>query len=122
MSTTPEQTFEFPHATVEIYDGWVRTVFKDGTTPLHALPQSTQLYIEHARSLGYQGNNKEVAWAKCRDHELIHTVLGHLLFNGPSPTLKAVAEGGPPHRFWREEEALVLTLQRWLNKKRSKFQ
>lgn len=54
----------------------------------------------------------------CREHEVFHHLVGEEFYGGPSPVLWALAHGETPDRHAAAlEEAMVLTLQRWVRGK-----
>lgn len=71
--------------------------------------------LAQAVELGYPETDNGVS-AALFDHELLHCLVGEVLFDGKSPTLWHEAQGeyAPYYlRLW--EESVVLALQLWLN-------
>lgn len=92
---------------VDFYDIGVDTVLPDGTN-VWAEPQGSEGYRHMARDLGYGEDTLEM----CREHELGHSVLAALMGMPYSPTMWGLTH--PPHNpHYKEEEAVVLSLQRY---------
>ena len=51
----------------------------------------------------------------CREHEVVHHIVGAVFYGGPSPVVWSLAHGiEPDARHAALEEAMVMTVQRWL--------
>ncbi len=73
-----------------------------------ASPNGDPAQAALAQELGY-GNDIALL---CRDHEIAHTLVSHVLLDSPSPVLCSVAFGKDHPESWYEEGA-ALALQRW---------
>ena len=94
--------------------GFTETRFPDGTR-VPAYPSGLPEQAQMSRRLGYGADVMRM----CREHEVLHTWLCELFGLPYSPTLWAVAHdnagGCAPDWAQREEEALVLSFQAYLN-------
>lgn len=100
------ETYHFGEVTVEIDDGLTVTRLPDGgIVPAEHREQPGQ--AELAQDLGYA-----TAEEMNREHDMLHSLLSHMLGLPASPTLQGVGN----MRFcpyWREEEAAVFALTRF---------
>lgn len=111
-------------AVVEPAKHYTETIFDD-KTKVPALPEFTESYKWHARDLGYfdkyhDNDEKTALGLMSIHHELLHTFLSESAGFPYSPTLWSVAhdQTGPgciPIYRQYEEEALVLSFQKYLN-------
>lgn len=104
------KTLRFGGATIDIHDDGL-TITRYGTAELHARAQDNDDYRARALALGYGDDCARMS----REHELGHSLLAHWLDLARSPTLYCRAVGRTS-AHWREEEALVLSLQRFARK------
>ncbi|MFW6058985.1 MAG: hypothetical protein ACODAQ_02315 [Phycisphaeraceae bacterium] len=108
--------YRFRHCEVraELARDYTVTRFPDGTE-VPAAPSGDPEQQQTAQRLGY---GEDVA-AMCREHEILHTWLAERFDLPHSPTLWAVAhdhgEGCAPVWAQKQEEALVLAFQGYLN-------
>lgn len=113
-------------AAVTLTDDGCYSTFADGTT-WGAQPHDTPHYDEIARRCGYLPPNNcadptpiremtaAARMAYCREHEVFHHVVGEVFFFGPSPVLWKLAHGHDVDPMYAAlEEAMVMTLQRWV--------
>jgi hypothetical protein len=102
------ETFHFGEVTVEIADGLTVTRLPDGgIVPAEHREQPGQ--AELAQDLGYA-----TAEEMNRQHDLLHSLLSHMLGLPASPTLQGVGN----MRFcpyWREEENAVFAIAAYAN-------
>lgn len=85
------------------------TTFGDGSS-YGALPHDAPHYHAIAHRLGYEGDTL----AYCQEHELAHHVIAEA-FCSHSPVIWALAHGEkPPAMIAAAEEALAMTLQRYV--------
>ncbi len=109
-----QHTYHFKHCWAHVSPGYTETVFADGTS-VTAMPEDSDAYRAHARTLGYGDD----AAALSREHEILHTFLAEACGFGSSPTLWAVAhrQTGDVAPIWaqEEEEVLVLAFQAYIN-------
>lgn len=97
------QRFQFGEVTVEIGDGLTLTRIPDGSiVPATHSEQAGQAAL--ARELGYSSVED-----MNREHDMLHSLLAHLLGLPASPTLEGVASK-QTYQYWREEEAAVFAL------------
>lgn len=109
------------YAEVILTDDGCYSQFADGST-WGSQPHDTPHYDEIAKRCGYlkagQPDDERRAVARmayCREHEVCHHVVGAVFYKGPSPVLWALAHGGDvTPEAAALEEAMVMTLQRWL--------
>lgn len=112
------------HCTVTLTDDGCYTTFADGST-WGAQPHDTPDYLEIATRTGYlpcgfpgqtfETRAAEARMAYCREHDVLHHVVGAVFFFGPSPVLWKLAHGHPvDEKYAALEEAMVMTLQRWV--------
>lgn len=100
------QRFRFGDVTVEIGDAFTATHLPNGATVTAAhCEQRGQAVL--AEELGY-----DCAEDMNREHDMLHSLLAHLLGLPASPTLEGVA-GKRTYRHWREEEAAVFAIARY---------
>lgn len=111
-----------PHATVTYTPEGCVSHFADGTS-YGAQPHDTPHYMEITERCGYRPIwfKDEVAaranarLAYCREHEICHHVVGDHFYDGRSTVLWSLAHGyDPDPRDAAIEEAMVMTVQRWL--------
>jgi len=111
------------HATVTLTpDGCVST-FTDGTM-WGAQPHDTPDYDAIAQRCGYYPRpypttvscaRADARMQYCREHDLLHHVVGEVFFFGPSPVLWKLAHNQAVDPMYAAlEEAMVMTLQRWV--------
>ena len=115
-------TITLPHATVTYTPEGCYSTFEDGSS-YGAHPHDTPHYDEIAERCGY---GLGLAWGDaqrraegrmryCREHEVFHHIVGQHFYGGVSPVLWQLAHGGEPHPCEAAlEEAMVVTLQRWV--------
>lgn len=95
--------------------GYCQTTFADGAV-VPAVPHDTDEYRERAQYLGYGEDTMRM----CFDHELLHTLIAEARGLDYSPVLRYVADGhGMTEAEIGEEEARVLTFQRFLMRSRA---
>jgi hypothetical protein len=98
----------FGETVVEVFSDSLRITLPDGATVL-AMAEDTPEYRATALETGYNDDLD----ALCREHEIIHVALAHLL-KTTSPTMDHVSERRPVALWLREmEEDAVLAIQRY---------
>lgn len=104
---------------IKVENAYIETIFEDDTK-VPALPQYNPVSLFTSHDLGYEDDIKRMTI----DHELLHTFLSEFAGLKYSPTLWSVAhqqnlEVEGVIEIWRqyEEEALVLSFQKYLKKK-----
>ena len=102
----PPAVFQLGDTTIELHEGWTRTVFADGHA-LCARHDDCQCLgqSETATALGYDS-----VQALNRCHDVVHALLAVWLGLPRSPTLYGAAVGQPWPDAWMEE-SVVLGLQ-----------
>ena len=110
-------------ATVAYYPEGAFTTYPDGTS-YAAQPHCTPHYDEIAERCGYlewepgDGLAEPLARARlayCREHEACHHIVSEWIGGAASKVLWPLAHGCEPDAFDAvQEEALTMTLQRWL--------
>lgn len=102
------------------------TTYDDGTT-WGAQPHDTLHYDEIAGRCGYHPSSwlaltvaggaarAAARLAYCREHEVVHHLVGEVFYGGPSPVLWALAHGRDVEpQAAALEEAMVMLVQRWV--------
>jgi hypothetical protein len=114
----PIAVWRLPHQEIEIQPWGACIRFADGSWCNATPPVHDPGYAERVLKLGYTGPEEYVrqTW----DHEIIHGILGELVFGGPSPTCHAAARrradpNAPWHPGWPVEEAMNLSLAAHIN-------
>lgn len=91
------------------HDGCVST-YPDGSS-FEAQPHDTPHYHVIAHRLGYGDDLLRY----CREHEVTHHLVGETFYGGRSPVISQLAAGYDPIPVSAAiEEAMVMTVQRWL--------
>lgn len=112
------ETLFFNSCLVKIFPetGYIETRYDDDSVA-RVIPNYNEIEFFTAKSLGYENNIKLMTI----HHEILHTYLAEKIGLPYSPTLWAVAHNfgsgcAPIEEQW-QEEALVLSYQKYLNKK-----
>ena len=109
-------------ATVTYTPDGALSTFADGTS-FGAQPHDTPHYDQIAERCGYGlglgwGDDTRRADGRlryCREHEVFHHLAGEVFYGGASPVLWLLAHGREPDTAAAAlEEAMVMTLQRWV--------
>lgn len=101
----------FGNTVVQVWPGCLFTILADGKR-VAAAPQDNDAYRATARRLGYGPDTARMS----RDHEILHTLLCHLLGLPESPTLRRVADGLGDSPLTDLEEDMVCATQAFLNR------
>ncbi|RSV15671.1 hypothetical protein CA235_07405 [Sphingomonas sp. ABOLF] len=121
-ASSQPRTIPLTHATVTYTPEGCYSTFRDDSS-YGALPHDTPDYDEIARRCGYWEGwpglgpllRGQARLRYCREHEVCHHLVGEAFYNGPSPVLWALAHGSEVTlQEAALEEAMVMTLQRWL--------
>lgn len=113
------RTIQTPSAVVTYYADGAYSTYPDGTS-YAAQPHDTEHYDMIAARCGYSVPAwSDDAWkarmAYCREHEVLHHLVGAWFYDGPSPVLWALAHGQDVSPAAAAlEEAMVMTCQRWV--------
>jgi hypothetical protein len=107
------RTIQTPSALVTYYQDGAYSTYPDGTS-YAAQPHDTADYDVIGGRCGY-GRGPDARMAYAREHEVLHHLVGHWFFFGPSPVLWTLAHGLPiSAQDAALEEAMVMTCQRWV--------
>jgi hypothetical protein len=103
----------------EVYPGVpaVVTVLPNGIDGkrLVGTREATPQNVAEARRQGYQGTDEEVCFLSLLEHEALHIVVAHVLWNELSPVMRDVAGEPTPYDVRLLEEGVAIGLQRILN-------
>lgn len=104
------RTIEIGGATVTHADWGCWSAYPDGAG-YGAHPHDTHHYAVIAHRCGYGDD----LLTYCREHEVTHHLVGEVFFGGRSPVIWKLAHGDPVDPAYAAvEEAMVMTVQRWL--------
>lgn len=106
----PMRSVRVGDATVTYTPDGALTIFDDGTS-YGAQPHDTPHYHVIAHRCGYGDDLLRYA----REHEVCHLIVEREFLDGRPSVLRELADGWPAHPDDAAmEEAMVMTLQRWL--------
>ena len=107
MSDAPDEEIRLGDTVIRLFGpDYTETVIADLSVPAAPNGDPDQARLVH--DLGY---GDDIA-LMCREPEIAHTLIAHLLLDRPSPVLCGVALGSHVPQSWFEEGAAI-ALQRW---------